>query len=194
MQKGNAPDYIHSPYLKIGVSKTSNGYLRSQCNYELSALIDSLPDFSQNSAMTLSSGKHGEDIDSTILIPRAKCKNAVLDKEIEHFFSQYSQDSEIRIWNLLIQKQPYTYCNSTVYKCTLHLEPDRPDPGIAYLDYGSNLVVIEENLDELFFMPSEGPQREITVWINRIPVMHSYPFMVFWMKESSLLKKYVSIH
>lgn len=64
MQKGNAPDYIHSPYLKIGVSKTSNGYLRSQCNYELSALIDSLPDFSQNSAMTLSSGKHGEDINS----------------------------------------------------------------------------------------------------------------------------------
>lgn len=132
---------------------------------------------------------HDDHIIVIETIPEAECINDLLDKEIRYFLSQQNETSHERYWNLCIEVGHNMYDVPLLYKCGMIGMPYYvPDEGVAYLQYGYDIIVIKNSLDELLFRKVDGCDREVKMLRNRIPMQCPVAYLEFWFSEDQIFQ------
>lgn len=189
MLKKEAPQTITVPYLSVQIDH--DHHLRElSSNFELSEHVDSLSLQIENSDpfAWVDRGEKG-DICLEQSLPQVKIVINILDSIIVHYLGHLPCNDNYRFWNLSVNRQPYTYRDSIVNRCTIVYEPFRPDIGTAYLKYGNDILVITSELDNSLFLVVPGKEMIIPVIKNRIPLMNDYSFMDVSFTKGVLLKE-----
>ncbi|MDE5732317.1 MAG: hypothetical protein K2H95_04690 [Bacteroidales bacterium] len=132
---------------------------------------------------------HDDHIIVIETIPCAECVNDLLDKEIRYFLSQQKDTSHERYWNLDIEVGHDMYDVPLLYKCSMIGMPYYvPDEGVAYLQYGYDIIVIKNSLDELLFRKVEWCDREVKMLRNRIPMQSPVAYLELWFSEDKIFQ------
>lgn len=132
---------------------------------------------------------HDDHIIVIETIPGAECVNDLLDKEIRYFLSQQKETSHERYWNLDIEVGHDMYDVPLLYKCSMIGMPYYvPDEGVAYLQYGYDIIVIKNSLDGFLFRKVEGCDREVKMLRNRIPMQCPVAYLEFWFSEDKIFQ------
>jgi hypothetical protein len=112
-----------------------------------------------------------------------------LDKEIRYFLSQHPKTQDTLYWNISLTGQIYTRRNSEVTRCTISFEPHEPDFGEAYLQYGQDILVLKDKVDDSVFKFMPNNQRELSVVKNRTPKMSHHTLLDIWFTKQTVLQK-----
>ncbi|WP_289133226.1 hypothetical protein [uncultured Bacteroides sp.] len=132
---------------------------------------------------------HDDHIIVIETIPGAECISNLLDKEIRYFLSQQNETYHERYWNLCIEVGHDMYDVPLLYKCSMIGMPYYvPDEGVAYLQYGYDIIVIKSSLDELLFRKVDGCDREVKMLRNRIPMQCPVAYLEFWFSEDKIFQ------
>lgn len=120
-------------------------------------------------------------------IPKAECINEVLDGEIQYFLSQQNEACQERYWDICIETVYDMYALSCLYKCSMISTPHYiPDEGVAYMQYGHDIIVIKDSINEAMFRKVEGYCRELKMVRKRIPMQCPVACLEIWFSENKI--------
>ncbi|MCX4333504.1 MAG: hypothetical protein OSJ55_01355 [Bacteroidales bacterium] len=118
-------------------------------------------------------------------LPKVECANKILDNEIRHYLAQQDSTDQVCYWNMQIQKENDTYV------CLVFREPDHiPNRGIAYLQYGYDIIVIEGKLDKTLFNKIKGCDLAIKMAKNRTLISDPVAYLGVRLFKNRLAAKY----
>lgn len=122
-------------------------------------------------------------------IPRAECINEILEGEIRYFLSQQRKTTAERYWDFCMEVKHDMYDIPVLYNCKMINMPYYiPDEGVAYLQYGDDIIVIKNKLDALFFSKVDGCNREIKMLRNRVPMQCPVACLELWFSENKIFQ------
>ena len=122
-------------------------------------------------------------------LPKAECINEVLDREIRYYLAQQDKATAECWWNLRIVEKHDMYGCPGLYQCHLSRQPHYvPDEGIAYLQYGNDIIVIEESLNKDIFMKVEGWDRNVRMLRKRVPMNTPVAYLGLLFSKNKIFK------
>lgn len=191
MQNRPTPDSVSVPYLSISTNNQGNLFSIKSNIMSLSLSEASISYLVNKTKCAFDWVKRGEDEDIHIkqILPRVECSDGLLEKEIRYFLSQRPKTKGTRYWNISLTDQIYTQRGSEVTRCTINFEPHGPDFGEAYLQYGQDILVLMEKVDETFFKFMPNNHREFSMVKNRTPQMSHQTFLDIWFTKQTVLQK-----
>lgn len=129
------------------------------------------------------------------ILPEVKCINKILDTEIRYFLSQQKETHEDRYWDLRVRKLHDKFDASVLYRCGLANEMNHiPSDGIAYMQYGKEIIMILKDLDETLFKKVDDSERVIGVVRNRYFFFCSTANLSLLFSENKLLAMNAEYH
>jgi hypothetical protein len=191
MQKRPTPDSVSIPYLNICTNDQGNLLSIKSNIMSLSLSEASISHLAKktNDAFDWVKKGEAEDIHVKQILPRVECSDRLLDKEIRYFLSQHPKTQDTLYWNISLTGQIYTRRNSEVTRCTISFEPHEPDFGEAYLQYGQDILVLKDKVDDSVFKFMPNNQRELSVVKNRTPKMSHHTLLDIWFTKQTVLQK-----
>ncbi len=110
-------------------------------------------------------------------LPMVECKYEIMDEEIMHFLQNNpaSESSDTCFWNLYYERRE----TDDPYQCFLLWQEAgcKPEVGCAYLQYGRNIIVLQEEPSEAFFNRIQGKDRRITMQERGTPEIFWAPYL-----------------
>ena len=141
--------------------------------------------------LLISGTKYNEDHNVIIVdpLPKVECINKILDDEIKYYLSQQRETKYERYWNLIIGLEYDMYDVPVLYKCDIHNTPNYiPDKGIAYMQYGHDIIVIIDSINELIFKEVDNCEKIIKMMTNRVPMHTSVAHLGLLFSENKVFQ------
>ncbi|WP_288878405.1 MULTISPECIES: hypothetical protein [Bacteroides] len=134
--------------------------------------------------LTCGAKKDGAFVIKTI--PKAECVNKIIDDEIRHYLAQQDTARQECYWNIRTGK------DNGVFMFRMFRGADFvPAAGIAYLQYGNDIIIVEGKLDRALFRRVKGHDRSMKMSrIQRAHVDDSFGYLGLVLFNGRLSRKY----